>query len=159
MTGLGIHAPPNGGFRYAVSSILVRFYPPEIPGGDPVGHQIACLLASLALFLFVDPEPISSLADAGLFVIMGGLGGIGVLSLAISYRLADPSSISPFEYFGIPISFALGRLSLEAPFGDLFPGIVFIVGAGIIIMMRERRRTKSGNQVCDVSAVCDRTQL
>ena len=79
---------------------------------------------------------------------MGGLGGIGVLSLAISYRLADPSSISPFEYFGIPISFALGWIFFaEAPFGDLFPGIVFIVGAGIIIMMRERRRTKSGNQV------------
>ena len=142
--------PVMAAFCYAVSSILVRFYPPEIPSAAiQFGHQIAtCLLASLALFLFVDPEPISSLADAGLFVIMGALGGIGVLSLAISYRLADPSSVSPFEYFGIPISFALGWIFFaEAPFGDLFPGIVFIVGAGIIIMMRERRRTKSGNQV------------
>ena len=63
--------PVMAAFCYAVSSILVRFYPPEIPSAAiQFGHQIAtCLLASLALFLFVDPEPISSLADAGLFEI------------------------------------------------------------------------------------------
>ena len=141
--------PVMAAFCYAVSSILVRFYPPDMPSATiQFGHQVAtCLLASLALLLFVDPQPITGVADAGLFVIMGALGGIGVLSLAISYRLADPSSVSPFEYFGIPVSFALGWLFFaEAPFGDLFPGIVFIVGAGIMIMLRERRRAKSGSQ-------------
>ena len=142
--------PVMAAFCYAVSSILVRFYPSEMPSATiQFGHQIAtCLLASLALILFVDPEPISNLADAGLFVIVGALGGVGVLSLAISYRLADPSSVSPFEYFGIPVSFALGWFFFaEAPFGDLFPGIVFIVGAGIMIMLRERRRAPSGDDV------------
>jgi len=140
--------PVMAAFCYAVSSILVRFYPPEMPSATiQFGHQIAtCLLASLALVLFVEPEPISNLTDAGLFVIVGALGGIGVLSLAISYRLADPSSVSPFEYFGIPVSFALGWFFFaEAPFGDLFPGIVFIVGAGIMIMLRERRRASFGD--------------
>ena len=142
--------PVMAAFCYAVSSILVRFYPPEIPSAAiQVGHQIGtCILASVTLLIFFNLEPITGLADAGLFVVMGTLGGIGVLSLAISYRLADPSSISPFEYFGIPISFALGWFFFaEAPFGDLFPGIVFIVGAGIMIMVRERRRKKAGGQV------------
>ena len=30
----------------------------------------------------------------------------------------------------------------EAPFDDLFPGILFIVGAGIIIMLRERHLSR-----------------
>ena len=103
-------------------------------------------LATMVVILFVDPVPIAGLGDAGLFVIMGALGGTGVLSLAIAYRLADPSSVSPFEYFGIPVSFALGWLFFaEAPFDDLFPGILFIVGAGIIIMLRERHQSRLRN--------------
>ena len=140
--------PVIAAFCYATSSVLVRFYPPEIPSAAiQFGQQIAtCALATMVVILFVDPVPIADLGDAGLFVIMGALGGTGVLSLAIAYRLADPSSVSPFEYFGIPVSFALGWLFFaEAPFDDLFPGILFIVGAGIIIMLRERHLSRLRN--------------
>ena len=62
-----------------------------------------------------------------------------VMCLVIAYRFADPGSVSPFEYFGIPISFCLGWLFFrEAPFDDLFPGILLIVMAGITIIVRER---------------------
>jgi len=137
--------PVVAGFCYATSSVLVRFYPPEIPSAAiQFGQQTAtCALATLVVILFVDPVPIGHLDDAGLFVIMGVLGGTGVLSLAIAYRLVDPSSVSPFEYFGIPVSFVLGWLFFaEAPFDDLFPGILFIVAAGIIIMLRERHQAR-----------------
>jgi len=137
--------PVVAGFCYATSSVLVRFYPPEIPSAAiQFGQQTAtCALATLVVILFVDPVPIGNLDDAGLFVIMGVLGGTGVLSLAIAYRLVDPSSVSPFEYFGIPVSFVLGWLFFaEAPFDDLFPGILFIVAAGIIIMLRERHQAR-----------------
>jgi drug/metabolite transporter (DMT)-like permease len=137
--------PVLAGFCYATSSVLVRFYPPEIPSAAiQFGQQTAtCALATLVVILFVDPVPIGNLGDAGLFVIMGVLGGSGVLSLAIAYRLVDPSSVSPFEYFGIPVSFVLGWLFFaEAPFDDLFPGILFIVAAGIIIMLRERHQAR-----------------
>ena len=140
--------PVIAAFCYATSSVLVRFYPPEIPSAAiQFGQQIAtCALATMVVILFVDPVPIADLGDAGLFVIMGALGGTGVLSLAIAYRLADPSSVSPFEYFGIPMSFVLGWLFFaEAPFDDLFPGILFIVGAGIIIMLRERHLSRLRN--------------
>ena len=140
--------PVIAAFCYATSSILVRFYPPDIPSAAiQFGQQtVTCALATLVVILFVDPVPIANLGDAGLFVIMGALGGTGVLSLAIAYRLADPSSVSPFEYFGIPVSFGLGWLFFaEAPFDDLFPGILFIVGAGIIIMLRERHISRRRN--------------
>ena len=137
--------PVIAAFCYALSSILVRLYPPDIPSAAiQLGQQImTCLIATAALFLVFDPVAIGGASDAGLIVMMGALGGTGVMCLVIAYRLADPSSVSPFEYFGIPVSFALGWLFFaEAPFDDLFPGILFIVGAGMIIMARERRQSR-----------------
>lgn len=132
-------------FCYGLSSILVRFYPEEVPSAaTQFGQQIAtCILATITMLVFVEPVVISGIRDGMLIVILGALGGVGVLCLASSYRLADPSTISPFEYFGIPISFVIGWLFFaEAPFDDMFPGILFIVGAGMIIMARERRMAR-----------------
>jgi len=148
--------PVIAAFCYGLSSILVRFYPEDIPSAAiQFGQQITTfILATIVMFVFIEPVAISGIRDGMLIVILGALGGIGVLCLAISYRLADPSTISPFEYFGIPISFALGWLFFaEAPFDELFPGILFIVGAGMIIMARERRMarlTAAGKETADV---------
>ena len=66
---------------------------------------------------------------------MGAAGGVAVFCLISAYRLADPSSLSPFEYFGIPFSFALGWLFFsEAPFEKLIPGVFLIVGGGRLPM-------------------------
>ena len=127
---------------YAISSLLVRLYPEEIPSASiQLTQQIgACLLAMICLFVFEVPIPLQSQGDAGLLLLMGIFGGTGVMCLVIAYRMSDPSSLSPFEYFGIPISFTLGWLFFaEAPFDDLFPGIIFIILAGLIIIYRERR--------------------
>ena len=50
---------------------------------------------------------IETIKDAQIFLLLGLFGGIGVLSLVISYRMVEPSLLAPFEYFGIPISFIL----------------------------------------------------
>jgi len=137
--------PVIAAFCYGLSSILVRMYPADVPSAAiQFGQQITtCILATITMLVFSDPVAITGAQDAALIVMMGALGGTGVLCLAISYRLADPSTISPFEYFGIPISFALGWLFFaEAPFDELFPGILFIVAAGMIIMARERRMAR-----------------
>jgi drug/metabolite transporter (DMT)-like permease len=137
--------PVLAAFCYATSSVLVRLYPAEMPSAAiQFGQQIGtCLLAIILLFIFAEPVAITSFSDVSLFVLLGIFGGTGVMCLVIAYRLVDPSSISPFEYFGIPVSFFLGWLFFaEAPFGDLFPGILFLVAAGIIIMLRERRLSR-----------------
>ena len=72
---------------------------------------------------------------------MGIAGGIAVLALITAYRLTTPSNLAPFEYFGIPFSFIIGWFAFgEAPFERLFPGALFIVAGGLLIVWRERKR-------------------
>ena len=82
---------------------------------------------------------IKTLED-GLWLMSAGIvGGMAVLVLIMAYRLTMPSKVSPFEYFGIPFSFTIGWFIFgEAPFEKLFPGALFIVAAGLLIIWRER---------------------
>ena len=87
-------------------------------------------------------KSIDSLNDFLLLSIMGVCGGSGVICLIYAYRLAEPSLVATFEYFGIPFSILLGWLFFsELPLSKLFPGTIFIVLAGFIIIWRENRKT------------------
>lgn len=126
---------------YAVSSVLIRRYPDDASSsGIQVTQQLYTMLITvILLFLVAEPLPIASATDAGILLLMGIFGGTGVLCLIISYRLAPPSVIAPFEYFGLPIAFGLGWFFFqEMPFDSLFPGVLLIVGAGITVILRER---------------------
>lgn len=134
--------PVLAGFGYGLSSVLVRLIPNEVPSAAiQISQQfLTCIFGFCFLISFDEIKPIVSLNDLYLFALMGFCGGIGVLCLVISYRLADPSSVSVFEYFGIPVSFILGWLFFtEAPFSTLFPGVLLIIGAGLLIIFRERK--------------------
>lgn len=133
--------PVIAALGYATSSVLVRRYPENASSyGIQVTQQLCTMVITICLlFLVSEPVPIASFTDAGILLLMGIFGGIGVLCLIISYRLADPSLIAPFEYFGLPIAFAMGWVFFqETPFDSLFPGVLLIVGAGITIILRER---------------------
>ena len=133
--------PIIAGFCYALSSILVRFFHDDIHSASiQIGQQLVTSFVGLIILLSMNNYVvITSLEDVQLFIFMGLFGGIGVLSLVISYRMVDPATLAPFEYFGIPISFILGWFFFkEAPFGILFQ-VSFIVLAGLIIIYRESR--------------------
>ncbi len=136
--------PVVAGFGYGLSSVLVKLMPSEVPSAAiQIAQQIVTFLIG-ACFLFAQGDfvPIVSLSDLFYFVLMGFCGGVGVLCLIMSYRLVSPSSLSVFEYFGIPISFAMGWLFFnEAPISTLFPGVLLIFGAGLLIIFRERKRS------------------
>lgn len=137
--------PVIAAFGYGLSSVLVRLFSEDIPSATiQISQQFVTFVMGLILLLtFGEVMPISSMDDAGLFILLGIFGGIGVLGLVIAYRLIEPSKLAPFEYFGIPISFVLGWLFFnEAPFDALFPGVLFIVGAGLLIILRERQPKK-----------------
>ena len=70
---------------------------------------------------------------------MGTFGGMGVYFWVSAYRLTEPSNLSPFQYFGIPISFLIGWLVFnEAPFSKLFPGVILIIAGGGLVIWHER---------------------
>lgn len=128
---------------YALSSVLVRRIDREVPVPLVNFWSTATALVASTVIAFTVQEPvrIASFDDLALVVAMGVSGGTGVLFLIWGYRTAAPPVVAPFEYTGILYSFALGWLFFsEAPFERLFPGVLLIVGGGLMIVWRERRR-------------------
>ena len=83
--------------------------------------------------------PVAGPQDWLWLIAMGGLGGCAVLCLITAYRSARPGDLAPLEYLGIPFSFTLGwAIFDEVPFDRLWPGALLVVGAGLLIIWRER---------------------
>ena len=134
--------PVLAAIGYALSSITIRLFPEDIGSSEiQLMTQFFSLgFSVIVLFAFSSPVPITTGDEWLKFIIVGICGGIGVLCLVTSYRLAEPGQVAPFEYLGIPISFILGYVFFtEAPFDQLIPGVFLIIAAGLIIVWRERR--------------------
>ena len=137
--------PLGAAFGYALSSVLVKLFPKEVHTTNiQLYTQSTTLIAAIFICGFsLSFSYISSFYDLFLLAIIGFTGGTGVIFLIWGYRLTEPSLIAPFEYFGLPIAFALGWIFFsEWPFDKLFPGILGIVGAGLIIVWREGIKSK-----------------
>jgi drug/metabolite transporter (DMT)-like permease len=66
-------------------------------------------------------------------------GGFGVIFLMIAYRQADATVLAPFSYFGILTAFSFGWVLFgEFPVDKLFPGVILIIGSGLVILWREQ---------------------
>jgi drug/metabolite transporter (DMT)-like permease len=141
--------PIGAALGYSLSTVCVRLFDDEIPTAlINMYASVGALAGSLTIMVlttgYLETE---SITDWLLLFSMGMFGGFAVLSMISAYRLAKPSSLSPFEYFGIPFSFVLGWFFFdETPFGQLLPGVFLIVGGGILIAWREHKRARSGLQ-------------
>ena len=79
-------------------------------------------------------------------MLTGLLGGTAAILFIYSYRLIAASKIASFEYLGSPSSFVLGWLFFnEAPWSQLFPGVLIIIFAGMLIIWRDKEKQKSIN--------------
>jgi drug/metabolite transporter (DMT)-like permease len=137
--------PVGAAIFYALTSVTSRLFDDEVPTPLMNLYSNATAIAGAVLLCVVGGgfSPLGSMAEMGLIMVMGTLGGIGVLLLMVSFRMAEPSSLSPFNYFGIPFAIGLGWLFFgEAPFDRLFPGVLLIIGSGLMIVWRERRLRK-----------------
>ena len=134
--------PIGAAFGYSLSTVCVRLFDDHNPTALLNMYASAgALFGALAIvFATTGYSEVESLQDWGLLLGMGMVGGFAVLALINAYRLARPSSLSPYEYFGIPFAFILGWLFFdEAPFAKLFPGVLLIIAGGLLIAWREHR--------------------
>jgi drug/metabolite transporter (DMT)-like permease len=134
--------PIGAAFGYSLSTVCVRLFDEHNPTALINMYASAgALLGALAIvFATTGYSEVESLQDWGLLLCMGLVGGFAVLALISAYRLARPSSLSTYEYFGIPFAFILGWLFFnEAPFAKLFPGVLLIIAGGLLIAWREHR--------------------
>lgn len=135
-------APLGAAFLYALVGVGARLIDTDVPSPLVNLYSVGvALVGSLILALATGGfSPIQSPSDLGWIVAMGFFGGSAVLSLVVSYRMTEQSNLAPFSYFGIPMAFFFGWLVFgEAPFDDLFPGVILIVSGGLLVIWRERR--------------------
>jgi drug/metabolite transporter (DMT)-like permease len=134
--------PLGAALLYALTGVTVRLVDDEVPSALlNLYSSVFAMFGSAALaFAAGGFTPLAAATDLLWVIAMGAFGGSAVLCLVISYRMTEPSNLAPFNYFGIPMAFVLGWLFFgETPFDDLFPGVLLIIGAGLMIVWRERR--------------------
>ncbi len=136
--------PLIAAFLYASSSVTVRLIDRDVSNALLYLYSAfaAALGAVLVAVMTTGFSPITSGIDLFKIIAMGTIGGTGVLCLMVAVRLVSPSTLAPFNYFGILSAFSVGYLFFgEAPVDKLFPGVLLIVAGGLLIIWREHGRS------------------
>ncbi|MCH9018884.1 MAG: DMT family transporter [Proteobacteria bacterium] len=139
--------PAIAAFFYANSLVLTRRFDTSVShaainlyaqAGAIAGSFI--LLLSTADAVMPSGSAAEIFVDLGLALLLGGFGGFGVYLLTLAYRRTAASLLAPCEYFGVLSALVIGWIVFsEWPVERIFPGVVFIVGAGLVIVLREHR--------------------
>lgn len=134
--------PIAAALGYSSSTVLVQLFDRRISTAlIYVWGAVASAVASIALVLATGGfQPITSANEGLMLLTMSLSGGVAVLFLMLAYRNASPASIAPFGYFAILTAFGFGWVFFgEAPIDTLFPGVLFIVAGGAIVIWRQRQ--------------------
>ena len=131
---------------WAMQVIVLKFIPDRHSTAKiQLYTLIFNVLGAIILFLITTGHmEIKNTQDFLLMTLTGILGGTAAILFIYAYRLISASKMASFEYFGIPSSFILGWFFFnEAPWNQLFPGVIVIVFAGMIIIWRDKVKEKS----------------
>ena len=81
--------------------------------------------------------------DGLLFFCLGALSGIIGYSISQAYRSAQAATVAPFEYVAMPLAVLWGWLAWDyLPSTPVVGGIALIMGAGLYVFLRERKRAQ-----------------
>ena len=122
---------------------------------DPMALQvvsgaIACLILA-PLFLILTPLAVPgfelSMPENNtwlLLVMMGALGTLAHLMMTWALRFAPSATLAPMQYLEIPVAAGVGWLIFgDFPNGLALAGIMVTVAAGLYIIAREQRLSRS----------------
>lgn len=129
-------------FSYSCSMIIMRHLGPAESRTMIVGSGAVCgILAVLPMLSahFVMP----SLYDAGVFLVMGLTGTIGITAVSYAFQNApSAATVAPYHYTQIVWGVLLGYyLFGEVPSTRLIIGAVLIVAAGLVLIFAEARKS------------------
>ncbi|MEM9632365.1 MAG: DMT family transporter [Pseudomonadota bacterium] len=109
---------------------------------------------SITLYLLLLLTPVNALlalGDGGILPsgaalwLLVGAGVLTVLAnylLTLAYQKADAAFVQPFDHLKLPLNIAVGFLAFGfAPTGAFWPGALVIVGASLLVMLDEQKRT------------------
>lgn len=126
-------------FLSAFAAIFVRSMTATEGTGTIVFYfsVTSALLSLLSLpFGWVVPD----LTAAALLIFSGLLGGVGQIMMTSAYRHATAATIAPLEYVSIIWGLIIGYvLFAELPHQNVAIGGAIVVGAGVVIILRERQ--------------------
>lgn len=119
---------------------------------DPIRLQAISGLQATALLvpaLLIVPGALGDVGFAvtqdiwAMLLALGGIGTLAHLFMTWSLRFAPASTLAPMQYLEIPFGTAIGWLIFkDLPNGLAALGICITVGAGLYIILRERRLSK-----------------
>lgn len=125
---------------FALYQIATRRYGRDDPPLTSLLYTAAAgaVVSTLAVPFFWTPV---APGDIWLFVVLGVLGAAGHLSLIMAMRFAEASLVSPFLYSQLIWASLIGIVLFgDYPTAATLYGAMLVIGAGIYIALRERRR-------------------
>ncbi|WP_298855214.1 DMT family transporter [uncultured Ruegeria sp.] len=154
--------PVLGAFTYALNNVLTRFLGAKSKASAMAVYIQACFIVVSLLFWLVagdgrfankfESESLIFLlrawvwpesTDRWLFVGLGFNSAVVGYCLGQAYRMADAATVAPFEYVGLPMAIFWGWVIWgELPNLPVAIGIALILGSGLFVFLRERKKTR-----------------
>ena len=137
--------PVGAAFCYAASTVTLRSFETDVSSAilflySAIASAFGALILAVGTTTF---SPIYHYTDILIILSMSFFGGFGVVFLMYAFRNAPSSVLAPFSYFGLINAFLLGWVFFgEFPIKKLFPGVIFIIASGLVIIWRERNRAQ-----------------
>lgn len=111
----------------------------QTPKGVLVASQFIVLLAASVAtvpFAWITPSPTQALVLG----LVGALSMLGNVFVVRAFQLAPASALAPFQYVSILWSILFGYAAFaDVPDAATLLGAAIIIGAGLFILLRERR--------------------
>jgi drug/metabolite transporter (DMT)-like permease len=115
---------------------------------DPLALQMVsglqgCVLLLPVLAIWPTTDLANVASYTGLLFLLGLLGTAGHLLMTWSLKFAPASTLAPMQYLEIPIATVIGWVIFrDLPNGLAALGIAVTIGAGLYIIVRERRLSR-----------------